>query len=117
MLKRISIFLYGIVSYAVFFATFLYAIGFVGNFIVPVTMDGVPRTPTGSALLIDLALLGSFALLYALVLGLWGVYRLQDTTLGKVGAMAAAVVLLGCCCCCGGLLLMTSVMAAMQRSG
>ena len=42
MVKRVTIFLYGLVCYAVFFATFLYAIGFVGNFLVPRGIDGVP---------------------------------------------------------------------------
>jgi methanethiol S-methyltransferase len=61
MFKRISVFVYGVASYAIFFGTFLYACGFVGDFAVPVTLDGTPRTPTGLALLIDLSLLGAFA--------------------------------------------------------
>ena len=56
MFKRLSIFLYGVVSYAIFFATFLYAIGFIGNFGVPRTLDGAPAVGFISALLIDLGL-------------------------------------------------------------
>jgi methanethiol S-methyltransferase len=67
MLKRILIFVYGVVCYAVFLATFLYALGFVGNFVVPVTMDGTPRMDTGPALGIDVALLGLFALQHSLM--------------------------------------------------
>lgn len=67
MFKRISIFLYGVASYAVFFATFLYALGFIGNFLVPVSLDGPIRMSTGSALLIDLALLGAFAVQHSLM--------------------------------------------------
>jgi protein-S-isoprenylcysteine O-methyltransferase Ste14 len=62
MLKRLSIFAYGLACYAVFFATFLYAIGFVGNFLVPRSIDGEPRIYFSTALLIDLGLLGLFAL-------------------------------------------------------
>ena len=29
MFKRLSIFLYGVTSYAIFFGTFLYAVGFI----------------------------------------------------------------------------------------
>jgi methanethiol S-methyltransferase len=67
MYKRISILLFGVASYAVFFGTFLYAIGFVGNFAVPVTMDGVPRVTSGSALIIDMLLLGIFALQHSVM--------------------------------------------------
>jgi protein-S-isoprenylcysteine O-methyltransferase Ste14 len=67
MLKRISVFLYGVASYAIFFITFLYALGFVGNFGVPVTMDGEPRMALGSALLIDMLLLGIFALQHSVM--------------------------------------------------
>jgi len=67
MFKRISIFLYGVASYAVFFATFLYALGFVGNFAVPVTMDGTPALSTGKAIVIDMLLLGLFALQHSVM--------------------------------------------------
>jgi protein-S-isoprenylcysteine O-methyltransferase Ste14 len=67
MFKRISIFLYGIVSYAVFFATFLYALGFVGNFAVPRTIDGEPLLPLPTALAIDVALLALFALQHSVM--------------------------------------------------
>jgi hypothetical protein len=40
MINRISIFAYGAASYALFLATFLYALGFVGGFGVPHTIDG-----------------------------------------------------------------------------
>jgi protein-S-isoprenylcysteine O-methyltransferase Ste14 len=65
--KRFSIFLYGVVSYAIFFGTFLYAIGFVGNFLVPAPLDGAPRAPFGISLAIDLGLLGLFALQHSLM--------------------------------------------------
>jgi methanethiol S-methyltransferase len=67
MLKRLSIFAYGLICYAVFFATFLYAIGFVGNFLVPRAIDGEPRLYYSTALLIDLSLLGLFAIQHSLM--------------------------------------------------
>ena len=67
MFKRISIFLYGVASYAVFFATFLYALGFVGNFAVQVTMDGTPVLSTGKAIIVDMLLLGLFALQHSVM--------------------------------------------------
>ena len=67
MFKRISIFGYGVVCYAIFFATFLYAVGFIGNFAVPRTLDGTPAMDFTTALLIDLGLLGLFAIQHSVM--------------------------------------------------
>ena len=67
MFKRLSIFLYGVVSYAIFFGTFLYAVGFIGNFGVPRTLDGVASMSFASALLVDLGLLGLFAVQHSVM--------------------------------------------------
>jgi hypothetical protein len=64
---RITAFAYGVVSYAVFFATFLYAAGFVGNLVVPKSLDGAPVGTFGGSLLIDLGLLGLFAVQHSVM--------------------------------------------------
>jgi protein-S-isoprenylcysteine O-methyltransferase Ste14 len=67
MFKRILVFAYGVACYAIFFATFLYALGFVGNFVVPRTIDGAPEMPFMPALGVNLLLLGAFALQHSIM--------------------------------------------------
>jgi len=71
MTARILYFTYGVVSYAIFLATFLYAIAFVGGFAVPKTLDGPATTPFTMALLINAALLGVFAVQHSVMARPW----------------------------------------------
>lgn len=67
MTKRILIFLYGVICYAAFLATALYAVGFIGNLLVPKTIDGAPRLPLWQALAINAGLLALFALQHSVM--------------------------------------------------
>jgi len=66
-MNRISGLFYGVFSYAIFFATFLYAIGFVGNIYVSKGIDSIPNVPMTQALLINLVLLGVFAIQHSVM--------------------------------------------------
>ena len=61
MFKRSLAMAYGLGSYAVFLGVFLYAIGFIGNILVPKSIDAAPEASFGTALLINLGLLTLFA--------------------------------------------------------
>ena len=64
---RLLGFLYGIATYLVFFATFLYAIGFVAGAGVPKTIDMGPTTSLTAALIIDVVLMSVFALQHSIM--------------------------------------------------
>lgn len=65
--QRAAVLFFGVVSYAIFFATYCYAIGFVGNFVVPKSMDATSIRSFGLSLAIDASLLGLFAVQHSLM--------------------------------------------------
>jgi protein-S-isoprenylcysteine O-methyltransferase Ste14 len=67
MTRRISIFAFGVVSYAIFFAVFLYAAGFVNNWLVPKSLDSGPAPSGMVALAVNAGLLLLFGLQHSVM--------------------------------------------------
>jgi protein-S-isoprenylcysteine O-methyltransferase Ste14 len=71
MLKRSLYFVYGLASYTIFLATFLYAVAFVGGFWVPSRLDGALTTSMSLAIGVDCLLLTVFALQHSIMARRW----------------------------------------------
>ncbi len=67
-MRRFLILLYGVVGYALFLATFLYLLGFVSGFVVPVSVDrGGPDAPAALAIAIDVGLIALFGVQHSVM--------------------------------------------------
>lgn len=65
--KRMAGFLYGVIAYCLFLGTFLYLIGFVGNLLVPKSVDTGEPGNTGVALVVNALLLTLFSLQHSIM--------------------------------------------------
>ncbi|MBD2363590.1 isoprenylcysteine carboxylmethyltransferase family protein [Anabaena minutissima FACHB-250] len=67
ILNRIIVFIYGVISYVIFFVTLIYTAGFLGNIVVPKSIDSIPQLPLLSALIINGGLLGLFGIQHSVM--------------------------------------------------
>ena len=68
MLRRLAVLLYGSICYIVFLATFLYTVGFIGNILVPRSIDGPRQGNLAAGLAVDIALLLGFAIQHSVTM-------------------------------------------------
>jgi protein-S-isoprenylcysteine O-methyltransferase Ste14 len=64
---RIISFIYGVIAYLTFLIAFFYAIGFVGNLIVPKSIDSGTEVAFLKALLVNILLLTIFAIQHSVM--------------------------------------------------
>ena len=67
-MSKVMSLLFSVVAYAIFLATFLYLIAFVGNLpLVPITVDRGPAAPAAVALVANLALISLFGVQHSVM--------------------------------------------------
>jgi protein-S-isoprenylcysteine O-methyltransferase Ste14 len=71
MMKRFAVLLYGVVSYAIAFASLLYFIGFTGNLFVPKGVEGDLGIPFWQAILINVLLIVLFSVQHSVMARPW----------------------------------------------
>jgi methanethiol S-methyltransferase len=66
-MKKWLFFAYGVACHGLFLGTFVYMAGFVGNLLVPKSIDSEPSGPVGAAVAINLLLLALFGLQHSIM--------------------------------------------------
>jgi len=66
-MRKLSVALYSTIAYLFFLATFVYAVGFVEALVVPKNIDNGEAAGSFTAVLVDLALLGLFAVQHSVM--------------------------------------------------
>jgi len=66
-MSRLITFIYGMTAYVIFLVTFLYSIGFVGNLLVPKSIDSGVQRSIATSVMINLAQLCIFALQHSIM--------------------------------------------------
>ena len=93
-MSRVPVLLYGLVAYVLFLATFLYAIGFVTELLVPKSINsGVEVSPVW-ALIVNLSLMSLFAVQHSIMARSW--FKRWWTTIVPQSAERSTFVLLTC---------------------
>jgi methanethiol S-methyltransferase len=93
--------IYGLFCYIVFLASFVYAIGFIGDLAVPKTIDSAPYTDMPEAFAINLVLLGLFAVQHSVMArrsfkAVWA--RIMPSALERSSYVLISSLLLGLIC-------------------